>query len=312
MANFQTPFASTGPRRTPNADEKANGFPCGAADQTLFNGMFHRIEAELGELITFAGLVPTDAQYNQVRLAVQALIAAATGGGEAEDYVLIDQLAARIPIFPEVQTADGKMNITSPANGTIRMPGGINFLHRGVVPHVTVQTDFNTVSSRTYHLRWNPTDGYQLKHLGDNTYNPDGLAEDNVFFDSTFDSMLIARVITNAGNVPTITPLANKDRMDIQGYTNNGATPIIIQPGDASASVTFDLVNQNWARRPRFLSANPVMGATATGTNGGLDGKANQCALTATRYKVTAQIGSDFLNGGVTGHYAYANWSFAV
>lgn len=261
MANFSTPFASTGPRRTPNADEKANGFACGPADQTLFNGMFHRIEAELGDLITFAGLVPTDAQYNQVRLAVQALIAAATGGGEPEDYVLINQLTARLPIFPELQTADGRMNITSPANGTVRVPGGLTLLHRGVNPIVTVQTDFNTVSSRTYHLRWNPTDGLNLQHLGNNIYNPDGLAEDNVFFDSKYDDVLLARVTTSSTNVPTITPLANKSQLTFEGLVLGTGGQLISQNG----SRWNFLQNLNWARRPTTFSIAVARNSTGPG-----------------------------------------------
>lgn len=252
MANFATPFANSGPRRVPTSDEKANGFPCGAADQALFNGLFHRLESEIGEVITFAGLTPTDAQYNQLRLAIQAMIAAATGGGDPEDYVLLDQLTARLPFYPHMLTADGRMNITSPANGTIRIPGGITFLHRGVSPIVTVQTDFNTVSSRTYHLRWNPTDGFSLKYLGDNAYNPDSLAENNAAFDSTYDDMLVARVVTNSTNVPTITPLANLDRLTaaFTKATYESTT------GSAGGWAALPYLNGtlNWARTPRSVS----------------------------------------------------------
>lgn len=261
MANFATPFASTGPRRTPNADEKANGFPCGPADQTLFNGMFHRIEAELGDLITFAGLVPTDAQYNQVRLAVQALIASATGGGEAEDYVLINQLTARLPIFPELLTGDGRMNITSPANGIVRVPGGITILHRGVSPHVTVQTDFDTVASRTYHLRWNPTDGLNLQWVGSNIYNPLGVSEDDPGFDSNYNDVLLARVITSSTNVPTILPLANKSQLTFEGVVTGTNGQLISQNGSR-----WDF-NQTlaWARRPTTFSIAIARNSTGPG-----------------------------------------------
>lgn len=293
MANFSTPFASTGPRRTPNADEKANGFPCGAADQTLFNGMFHRIEAELGEVISYAGLVPTDAQYNQVRLAIQAMIAAATGGGEPEDYVLLNQLTARIPIFPDVQTADGRMNITSPANGIVRVPGGINFLHRGVNPIVTVQTDFNTVSSRTYHLRWNPTDGLALRHLGDNTYNPDGLAESNSYFDSKYDDMLLARVVTSSTNVPTITPLANKSRLALQTIIQGSNGQLLSGNG-----ARFDLSHiYNWARSPDTFALALARVTTGTPTDGdisigalGTNPEVSPVNLAPDRYRLSQTI----------------------
>lgn len=211
MANFG--FSLTGPRRNPTADERANGFPCGGADQTLFNGLHHRIEAELGHLLTFAGLTPTDTDFTQVRQAVQALIDAATGGGETESYLLTAQAAARLPIWPEIMTGDGRINLTVPGGGVVRVPGGITMQHRGIVPYVTVQTDFNTVASKTYHLRWNPTDGFTLKDLANNGYNPDTLTEVDTFFDSKYDDMLVARIVTNAGNVATITSLANQVRM---------------------------------------------------------------------------------------------------
>ena len=67
MADFATPFASQAGRRTPTADEKVNGFPCGPADQTLFNGLFHRLESEIGNVISYAGLTGSDADYAQLR-----------------------------------------------------------------------------------------------------------------------------------------------------------------------------------------------------------------------------------------------------
>lgn len=246
MANFATPFASTGPRRTPNLDEKANGFPCGGADQLLFNGMFHRIEAELGALISFAGLTASDADLTQVLQAVQALIDGATGGGDPDQFLLINQAVSRLPIFPSVNTGDGRLGVNTPANGIVRIPGGLNFLHRGIKPYTTAQTDFNTVSNRTYHLRWNPTDGFQLKNVGDNAYNPDGLPEANPAFDSKFDDMLVARVITNSTNVPTITNLANLQKLK----TTAAKTTFELGPDWASSpGLTFPVA---WARTPQF------------------------------------------------------------
>ena len=251
MANFETPFASQAARRSPTADEKANGFPCGAADQTLFNGMFHRIEAELGNLIAYAGLVGTDSDLNQVRKSIVTLIEAATGGGETENYLQMAQVIARLPLWPEIQSADGRINITSPANGIVRVPGGINMVHRGVNLLTSVQTDFNTVASRTYHLRWNGATGLELRSLGDNGYNPDGLAEDNVAFDTTYDSALLARVTTNSGNVATITPLSNK-----QNLKASAVVPTVAAGLNGTNGAIFDFTyNVNFARTPEYLYA---------------------------------------------------------
>lgn len=296
MANFATPFANSGPRRSPTSDERANGFPCGPADQALFNGLFHRIEAELGEVITFAGLTPTDAQYNQVRLAIQAMIAAATGGGEPEDYVLLNQLTSRLPFYPDMQTADGRMNITSPANGTIRIPGGITFLHRGVSPVVTVETDFNTVASRTYHLRWNPTDGFALKWTGDAGYNPTALAEDNAAFDSTYDDMLVGRIITNSSNVPTITALANKSELLTTLTKTTYETVAGSGAGGGRGPNTAPTHNINWARSPR---CNWQSWDTGQATGYFVDPVANMF-FDATRYTARPQVVGLYTNNSMS------------
>lgn len=254
MADFSTPFASTAARRSPNADEKANGFPCGAADQTLFNGMFHRIEAELGNLISFAGLTGSDADFSQVRKAVQALIDAATGGGDTSNYLLISQAAARLPIYPEVLSADGRINFTQPAAGTVRMPGGIGILHRGINLITTAQTDFTTLANRTYHLRWSPADGFQLKLITDPVYNPQGYPETDRSFDSSYDDMLLARVITNSSNVATVTSLSNKHSLHFsyeRGYqlyaVPNGSLGNAAVVAASKETITFNL-----ARTPIF------------------------------------------------------------
>lgn len=257
MANFSTPFASTGPRRNPSADEKANGFPCGAADLLLFNGLFHRLESELGEVIQFAGVTPSDADNTTLRQAILALIASVTGSDPDADYALTSQLSTRLPIFPEVLTSDGTFNITSPANGTIRVPGGINFLHRGVGLYTTAQTDLNTVSSKTYHLRWSPGGGFVLRDLGDNTYNPGTLPEASDTFDSTFDDMLVGRVVTNSGNVPTIVSLANKHKL-----TKVGSKTTMERQAGAWSGLPSLSVSLNWARTPQISLRNVSVDAT--------------------------------------------------
>ena len=81
--------------------------------------------------------------------------------------------------------------------------------------------------------------GFALKDLGDVAYNPAALAEDNPAFDSTYDDMLVARIVTDASNVATITNLANKDALafaapvvgtNIQLSGVNGATCLYSRP----------------------------------------------------------------------------------
>lgn len=221
MANFSPPFSTSADFRFPTSDERQNGFDCGPADRELFNGLFHRIEAEMGNVITEAGLTPTDSDLTQLLQAIQAMIDAATGGGVTENYLLMTQARARLPIFPEIQSADGSITVTAPAAATVRVPGGVTFMHRGIFPITTAQTDFTTEANKTYHIRYivgdGPGTGLVIKSLTDPAYNPSSLAEGNPTFDSKYDDMLIARVITNAANTPTITNLINKHVMRATG-----------------------------------------------------------------------------------------------
>lgn len=264
MANFNPPFSTLADKRVPTSDERQNGFPCGPADQQLFNGMFHRIEAEIGAVIDQAGITQTDERHTLLREAIEALINAATGGGDPAQYLLINQARARLPIYPDVQNVDGRIVPTMPVAGTIRLPGGVNFLHRGIFPVTTAQTDFATTASKIYHLRWTPADGFQLKDLADPVYNPGGLAETDVSFDTGYDNMLIARVVTNSGNVATITALRNNDRI-LTEITNNGEITNNSGGNIATRTATF-----SWN-----LSRRPIMAVNYTQVSSGHSGYLN-------------------------------------
>lgn len=263
MADFDIAFSEGAERRYPTTDEKNNGFPCGPADQPLFNGLFYRLEAELREVITFAGITPTDDRFTQVREAIQALIAAAVGGGPAPDpetYVLMAQARARLPIFPEVTDAGNVIVVTSPGAGTVRVPGGATLMHRGIYSITTVLTDFATVASKTYHLRWRKATGFGLFDLADVAYNPTVSPETDPKFDSTFDDALIARVITNGANLATITNLANAHSLQLTGvetdprgaYKGNTSETAGYQNNIGPYEVTnYDSIAINFARTPQ-------------------------------------------------------------
>lgn len=253
------PFANlNADKRFATTAEYNNGYPCGPADQNLFNGQWYRLESEIGHVIEYAGLIGVDTDLTQLRQAIQQLILSgiaglgSTGGGtvptiDTSQFILIGQARVRLPIFPEIFTADWKMGVTSPSTGTVRVPAGVSFQHRGIFPIVTVQTDFPTVLSKTYHLRWNPTDGFVLKDLADTGYNPTVAAETSDIFDSDYDDMLVARVVTNASNIATITNLVNADRLMTEilsaGAMNSPAT------NDANRTQAF---SWNWARKPQM------------------------------------------------------------
>lgn len=241
-------------RRFATATENQQGFPCGPADQALFNGMFFRLESEVGHVIDWAGLTGTDTDLTQLRQAIQQMILSGIAGIEdtagtidTSQFILIGQARARLPIFPEILNGTALMGVTSPSTGTIRVPAGVTFQHRGIFPIVTVQTDFATVASKTYHLRWNPTDGFTLKDLADVAYNPTVAAETSTIFDSTYDDMLVARVITNGSNIATITNLENRDRLRRE-ILDAGA---MSAPGSNDANRTINPA-WNWSRKPMF------------------------------------------------------------
>ena len=306
MSAFDPPFATNGELRAPTASEKSLGFPCGPASQALFNFLINRLEGNIDNIADQAG-VAADAEDDQTLLfrAVEALIAAATGGGDTSQFVLVTQARARLPIFPDVQNTAGTIVVTAPSTGTVRVPAATNFLHRGIFLITTAQTDFLTDPSKTYHLRWDPTNGFRLLDLASGTYNPSALAENNVAFDSTFDDMLVARVITNSSNVATITNLSNKDRITISGET--GLTRHApFEDSVTIANITAgQLVTCNLARRPRAaMTAVSDFDVLA----GGLS-EANFGVRVRSRYDVLAFYANNHTDAlGATASVGYEVW----
>lgn len=250
MADFSIPFSTTGgDNRYPTSDEKANGFDCGPADKQLFNGLFRAIQAEIGTVITYGGVSHTDTDDTLLRQAITNMIDAATGG--SGDFVLMAQARARLPIYPEVtSTTNNTITLTSTGAGNVRIPAGETFLHRGIYEITTSETDLVTSASKTYHVRWDPTNGYDIYDLANGTYNPSSLAEDDVSFDSTLDDMLLARVVTNGSNSPTITSLANANQLV---YNNVSLGTDGFLSGQNASSFKFS-ETYNWARVPEFKS----------------------------------------------------------
>ena len=260
MADFDPPFAQNGEFRFPNANEQSLGWPCGPTDQALLSGLFRLHNGNIGEVIREAGVTGQDGDLTKLVRAIRALIIAEIGeadpgtAGDLSQLVLMAQARNRLPIFPDVQNADGRIGVTAPSTGTVRLAGGVEFLHRGIFRVTTTQTDFATDPSRTYHLRWTPTDGFALRDLASGSYNPGTLSEANVAFDSTYDDMLIARVITNSSNVATITTLRNSDRWSDVFVTERGRDgpyqDNISDPANVTNVRSSSVFDVNLARAP--------------------------------------------------------------
>lgn len=185
--------------------------------------------------------------------------------------------ASTAPFFPEVLTADGRMTFTI-GTGSIVIDTAQGFQHRGLIKYLTTNTiladrTFATAISKTYHLRWRapgtgmatpagsyPNGRFVLRDLADSGYNPSALSEASTVFDSTYDDMLLARVVTNGSNVLTVTALANLAALK----TSVSRTTTVSSP---SATIS-DAYTVNWARQPTVSLSGWNENVTATNTDG--------------------------------------------
>jgi len=258
MPNYNPAFAQDNPsRRLPNASEESLGMSCGAADLDLINGLFNKWECEFNSIIEAGGVDQTMARKTTVLESIQNLIASATGVGDTSQFFLTAQAQSRLPIFPEVLSADGRINVSSPASGTVRIPSGVSFNHRGSSSFITTEENYPTDPSTIYHIRWSLSGGFSINDLSDAAYNPNGLAETDVQFDTTYDDMLIARVVTNSSNVASITNLVNLPEIIFEGDTS-GIDPDgfedNVPPSQIVASgADSEIVTMNLSRKPQVF-----------------------------------------------------------
>ena len=195
------------------------------------------------------------------------------------------------PLFPEVNTTDNKLLVTS-TTGNVVIATGQTFSWRGLNLINTDSFDisnrsFSTTASKTYHLRWYapgtanapsvtyPNGRFLLQDLSSGTYNPTSASETASIFDTTYDSMLVARVVTNSSNIPTVTLLINKARLlenlefryatsTVMGNLTfgNGANYTIVGAGSTAGQrvgisggvrlhTTLSDYNLDWSRTPQ-------------------------------------------------------------
>ena len=113
------------------------------------------------------------------------------------------------------------------------------------------ERSFDLAPSATYHLRWQPSDGFLLFNLNDVTYNPQGLAESSAVFDTTFDDMLIAKIITDEQGITEIITFRNTQRLLVQWLSNQ---PSKIQASSTGAafydSTSVANLSLQWSRTP--------------------------------------------------------------
>jgi hypothetical protein len=185
-------------------------------------------------------------------------------------------LGQYLPFFPEIETSDNKLTITN-STGQVIVAADQSFIHRGLRRILTSDTllasrTFATSANKIYHLRWQWTAGtpvYVLKDLADTGYNPGAAAETSAIFDSKYDDMLIARVVTNGSNAPTVTALRNKHdlkQMFAPAAATRSGTPV---NGQGANTETFAIADLNWARTPMVLPVWMLQGVGSSGVNTG-------------------------------------------
>lgn len=234
----------------PNASYKDRNTAAGQPGSRVPAPAVEHVMREVVAVIVDAGITPSSEDLTQLLQAIDLKISAITGEGDGALFVLMEALRSRNPIFPEVVSADGSFNLSTPALGTVRIPAGIQIVHRGCFSDTTVQQDLVTAPNKTYHLRKNWSTGFALKDVADSSYNPSAISEDSTVFDTAYDDMLTHKIVTNASNVATITNLKNKDRLMVHAGVQ--ATNFVEANG-ANSRADFALT-LNWARTPRMRS----------------------------------------------------------
>ena len=218
---------------------------------------------EILAVIEAAGLTPTNSDLTQLLQAINALITLGGGGGGGGDPVDF----SLNPVFPHVTVGGGIMSVSS-SSGQVQLAAGQIFVHRGGVLYNTTDIDVadrtkTTTALKTYHLRWRYNGGTPvlvLADLADSGYNPGALAETNAAFDTTFDDMLIARVVTDAANTPTVTALKNLNRL-AHSEILSGTGGVNVGSNGSNWLFTKTL---NWARSPdqRMIAAAKAIGTS--------------------------------------------------
>jgi hypothetical protein len=216
----------------------------GTAIQAAFlNGMLMQVRRAIRGM----AIAEDNADDDMLLKAIQA--AAAGLATEAS-------LLASMPIHAMVGT--GGTLAYSTGAGNIVVSTGQTITRRGFkvynVDNISLANrTFVTIASKTYHLRWYapgvgratppsswPDGRLYLEDIADLTYNPSALPETNTAFDSTYDSLLLARVVTNGANALTVTALLNQPIL--KGTFSRGPT----KPGTVYTTThTF-----NWSRIP--------------------------------------------------------------
>lgn len=102
----------------------------------------------------------------------------------------------KLPIYPEVLTDDNRLEVAINSS-SVSVADGQSFIFYGWLEVNTSDyavKSFSFDSAKTYHLRFNLTEGFYFIDLADLTYNPNSLENYDIAFDTGYDDMLVAEV----------------------------------------------------------------------------------------------------------------------
>jgi hypothetical protein len=208
----------------------------------------------------WASAAATDSAYGVAREATAdevlgraAVPAYVTPGGLAT-------LAQLQPLFPEIEAAGAVLTFSHASGSLVVGAAGQTWVHRGlrrfgIDQILLADRTFATVANKTYHVRWHapgtgtatpaatyPNGRFELADL--TGASP---AEGDPSYDTTFDRMLVARVVTNGSNVATITALLNRARLDVLFNSTGSSTSY-----GSRSSVPRITGSVNWSRQVKW------------------------------------------------------------
>jgi hypothetical protein len=234
---------------------------------------------EILSVIEAAGLTPAENNLGQLLQAIQTLVAGVGGDPVTFGYN---------PVYPHV-TVNGGVVSVSGTNGQVVVNAGQTFIHRGGTLMTLDDFDlgertFATVASKTYHLRWRFNAGTPLLVLvdvADGTYNPTAKAEADIAFDTTFDDMLIARVVTNGSNDTTVTALKNLSHL----------------------AASFAKTSKEWRTSPASWDGMPILTGTVNWA------RTPRCSIVKTDGEISSSADALTVVGAQSTRYAMSGWA---
>ena len=130
--------------------------------------------------------------------AEQAISDHLTEDNAHNQYVKTDtfEQVKKLPIYPEVMSDDNRLNMMLENGYLIIEDDQIIRLYGWLEVNTSdyAVKSFPIEETKTYHLRFNLTDGFYLKDVSDVEYNPDSLDESDATFDTNYDDMNLALV----------------------------------------------------------------------------------------------------------------------